>query len=451
MPAETGLTTQQEPASGVWQWLECRADTQILLVLVLVSFAIFANTLGNGFVLDDHLLIERNRAIREKDYYTTVFANPYNYDASWLDMQSWSISYYRPFPRLLGALAFQAFGLQTYYYHLLCLIVYFGVVALAYGIIKQLSGRRVVAAVGALLFAIHPLHSEAVAWFNCLFEPLHALFFLSAFLLYLHAQAEGKTRRGGIFYLGALTLLAAALLTKEAALCFPILIASHKFIETKAGFFQRLSAAVRASLPFLFVVASYLMLRYCIYNGALRMGGGVPQYVILSMPRVIVEYLRMLVLPIGSSIVHNLAIVSSPTNIQFWLLLLLLLAATFFIYRYGPSRIQFACAWMLITMLPILNISAFIPELKVQDRYTFLPSLGFSALVAMALIALSENGILIRAHKLIVIFLIVLAGCLSGLTIWHNSFWKNDLTLFQRAIAVDPNSEFVQCNYAAAL
>src|SRR5215510_8135300 len=126
------------------QTLESRADTHILLVVGVIVFAAFANSLLNGFVYDDHILIESNFALRDWNYFTEAFTNSHSYDVTWLNFGSSMVDYYRPFTRMLFALAYHAFGLRTEYWHLLNLMIYWAVVVLAYTVIKQLSSSRVV-------------------------------------------------------------------------------------------------------------------------------------------------------------------------------------------------------------------------------------------------------------------------------------------------------------------
>src|SRR5262249_54837101 len=144
------------------------------------------------------------------------------------------IDYYRPFIRMLFGLSYQAFGLETPYWHLLNVLIYCAVVALSYSLIKRISGSKAVGAVGALLFAVHPIHSEAAAWTCGSVDTLHALFYFGSFALYLRMREEKSPSSRRIFFMGSIALFMAALLTKEMALSLPILIAVHRLIFGEA-------------------------------------------------------------------------------------------------------------------------------------------------------------------------------------------------------------------------
>lgn len=433
-----------------WLKLDQIGKGRIMSALIIIAFALFANTLANQFVYDDHFLIEQNEALRQWSYFTTAFTDSHAYDVAFLNFQDSQLDYYRPFTRMLFALAYQAFGLAPHYWHLLNLLIYCAVVALTYLVIEELTESRAAGVAGTLLFAAHPIHSEAVAWVNCLVETLHALFFLAAFLLYLRAQAQPDRAR--LFYAGSLTLALAALLSKETALALPILVGAHQFIVAETTLPRRIWKGVRMSVPYLLVVALYFFMRYNAYGRSLRIVSGLPlTTVLLTTPRVIVAYLQMMIAPVALSAVNYFTHVTSAGSLRFWLPLLLIVASALAIWRYAPRRATFAAAWILVTMLPILNFGAFTPELMMQDRYAFLPSLGLCAIVAMVMARVFTDGAMARFRAVAALLFLLSLAALCVLTVRQNSYWRTDETLWARAAAVNRASVFAHCNYASAL
>jgi protein O-mannosyl-transferase len=433
----------------LWPWLERRADSHVILVLVLLSLTIFANSLGNQFVSDDHILIEFNQALRDWSYITRIFVESHAYDGPWANSSVAVTDYYRPFTRMLFALAYHAFGLKPFYWHLLNLTIFSAVVALSYTVVKQISSYRTVACAATLLFIVHPIHSEAVSWINCLVELLHAMFFLGSFALYLQSRRETGQR---VYFVGSLALFVAALLSKEAALCFPILVGAYRFIFDEKTLLKRVLSGAKAAMPYLLVVAVYIAFRYFIYGGSLRMASRIPFWtVIFTVPSVVLEYFRMMILPVGLNTVHSIPLVNSPVSLRFLLPLLLLITGAVLVWKKGSRQFAFACVWIIITMLPVLNIGIFVTDLIIQDRYAFLPSLGFCAVAAMALNALLERDQMLQLRPaVIVVFAVVVIGLLVG-TVRQNGFWYSDVTLFARAAEQNPESEFAQCSYGWAL
>jgi protein O-mannosyl-transferase len=430
-------------------WLERRADSYILLLLGLLVFAVFANTLGNEFVSDDHLLIEFNYKLRDINYFSKIFVDSHAYDVPWVNASFKTIDYYRPFRDLVQALAFQAFGLQPFYWHLLNILIFGVIVALCYAVAKQISSNKVVACSATLLFIAHPIHSEVVSWVNCLGELLHGMFFLAGFALYLQSERESKK----LYSIGSLMLFVAALLSKEAALCFPILVAAHRFINDERALVKRVLYAARAAAPYLALVAIYLIWRFLAYGGSLRIASRLPvETVIFTAPSVILEYFRMMLVPVGLNYVHSVPLVDSPISLRFLLPAALLIAGAVLVWIKTSRQVAFACAWIIVTMLPILNIGIFTPDLIVQDRYVFLPSVGFCIGVALGFNnLLNRYEMLPRLRHALILLLVLVAISMFGLTIRQNGFWRSDVTLFARAAQLNPDSEYAQCSYGWAL
>jgi protein O-mannosyl-transferase len=444
--------------TSLWRWIELRSDTQLLIIICLAAFGVFANSIGNQFVYDDHFLIEVNYQLRDWRYLTTVFTESHSYDQPWINTNAVPLDYYRPFTRMLFALAFHAFGLKAEYWHLLNIILYILVVALSFFIIKYITNSRAVATISSLLFALHPVHSEAVAWVNCIVETLHAIFFLGAFLLFLKSDEEwSKVENRGsekyTFFAGSIALMISALLSKETALCFPILIAAYRFINSDLKLLNRIFAAIKSASPYLLVVALYFLIRYLAYGGVFRITSKLPLTItLMTIPSVIVEYIEMLLAPFWLSPVNRLPLVTDPLSLNFLLPLAIVLGLTLIIFLRVSRPLALCLAIMLITMLPALSIGSFIPDLMLQNRYVFLPSLGFCGAVALCFNSLLENK---RVSTLVrPLCFLLLSGILlifGLLTIRQNRYWHDDISLWAKATEINPELEFAQCSFGWAL
>ena len=206
----------------------------------------------------------------------------------------------------------------------------------------------------------------------------------------------------------ALALTAAALLSKESGMILPILISRVRLdlrratggevapAEGRTRLFERLRSALGAGIPFWVVVLLYLPLRIRALKGFAHPVTPLSlSQEILTIPSVLLFYLRLLVWPSGLSCYYDTPYISIPSWDGFVLpavLLALVGAALVFWYRRtrrsAPEQakaIAFACVWMALTLLPVLNFR-FLPESEIaHDRYVYLPSVGFAILVAMAL------------------------------------------------------------------
>jgi len=152
---------------------------------------------------------------------------------------------------------------------------------------------------------------------------------------------------------------------------------------------KRIKPAIKYSAPFLVVSAVYFVARYYALGFALN-NGGFKSYslykVALTIPLVIWKYIGLLVWPVDLSLFHATSLVKSPFDIRFILPLLGLIPLTYGLWRLRGSTVaRFAILWFAVNLLPVLNLSAFTEDFMVQERYVYLPSIGFSLLVAMAL------------------------------------------------------------------
>lgn len=428
----------------------------VLLGLTVVTLAVFANTLQNSFVYDDHFLIVKNKALASDEYFSTIFTHSFGYDTG--DEATYSklsIDYYRPFIRLFFGLCYRAFGLNPAYWHLANLLVFLVVVLLCYFLVRELAGQSV-AALATLLFAVHPLHSESVAYVNGSVDTLHAAFFFPSLLLFILYQKESNRKRRLEYMLGSCLLFLAALLTKELAITLPPLVAIYTLLYTKTeGWRARLWRVVKAVTPFLITFICYAVLRAATYgnlgNSFSRTFKGKLdlQSTLMTIPRVVLEYLKMMLFPIDLNILRNVSEVSSLLSLRFWVttgLLILILGVCLKL----PARLQMAAAILFVTFVPVLNIGVFPQSRMIQDRYVFINLLGFCILVAeSALWLYASEKALVRQATALGMAVVILALCL--LTVRQNGYWKDNLAIWKRVIEMHPGSAALHCNIASIL
>lgn len=419
------------------------------LGVAVFSFLLFLNTSTHPFVYDDHVLIVENTRLATPEYLSSLFNSSFQYDAPRLDYSSFQIDYYRPFVRLLFWIIYQIGGLNPVYWHVSNILLFSIVSALVWLVVDKLSGSRRVATVTALLFAAHPVHTEAVAYVNSLVETLHAIFFLSALLVYLIARdssTKSLTDRG-ILYLGTLMLFESALLTKEAAVCLPIVIGVLELLTTEEGWKKRFLRGIQAGSFFLIAIAGYLLLRYVTYGRVLRVNSDMPLWkVFINIPQAITGYLKMLLYPVSLTMLNTLPLTESLLSPYFLLPVTILISVTLGLWLYASRMTFFYWAFLLITLMPVLHLGIFPLDRILQHRYVFIGSIGIFALLATGF-----EQLLIRAHRPAYVILGAVLIFLSVQTYKQNGYWKSEFTLYQREYALAPNSEFAANAYAFQL
>jgi tetratricopeptide (TPR) repeat protein len=295
-----------------------------------------------------------------------------------------------------------------------------------------------VALLTALLFAIHPIHSESVSFISCRNVLLSGLFFfLSCHFFLKHLRAtDGKGRAP---YAASLACCALAIFSKATAVVLPgvlLLVAAFDAKTWREKLFRLAPFAVVA-------LAATILFKVV----ATRTGFINPDHVIAfgsrSIPtRLAVAaqipffYLGKLVLPTGLSAFYDTRLADAVGDPKVWLSLLALAAAVALGIHLRRRRPEFAFAlgWYLVALFPVLNFFATTPQ--VADRYAYLPSYAFAFLVSTTLFTALPKIPRFATQSVAAVAIAVLA-----FTAWErNGVWRDDETLWKNTIDVSPRA-----------
>jgi tetratricopeptide (TPR) repeat protein len=430
-------------------------------LLITATFLAYAATLGFGFVSDDRFQIVGSPFIASWRFVPQYFASHV-----WSYIYPHLLSnYYRPCFLLWLRLNQAVFGQRAWGWHLSSVAVHVAVTYLVFRLGLWLTRDTGVAVASALLFGLHPVHVEAVAYVSGVAEPLAALFLLAAFLAWLRSGEPGPRLQ---WLAAALTLYAAALLSKEGSLVLPVLIAVFAWIyaprhggETLPV--RRLQVALVAAAPFLVVTGAYLPLRIWALKGfAHTVTPLTLRTELLTLPSVLLFYMRLLVWPFGLSCYYDKGYVSVLAFRGFVLpliVILLALAALALWYRWTRRQsreesrtLVFAGFWMALAIAPVLNFRL-LPEGEIaHDRYLYFPSVGFVILLALALRQVARRRFAggLRRPAWVSVFGAGLAVLLAIATARQSLYWSDELSLNFHAHEIAPRNVFATTSLAAA-
>ncbi|HKQ06754.1 MAG TPA: tetratricopeptide repeat protein [Blastocatellia bacterium] len=422
-------------------------------VLLITAFAFF-NSLDGQFVYDDRLQIVRNPTITRLSNIPRMFVQSVWQFLNEADKAA-AGPYYRPLFNIALILNYAFFGLQSFGWHLFSLLVHLGVVLLVYRLARQWSLGRETALAAALLFGLHPAHSESVAWIAALPDPLAAVFMISALLLYeRHYHGERRSK----VTLGFSILLAfCAMLSKEVAIVFPLFLAARELLDRAPGepLVKAAVQAVRRAAPYFAVIVLYIVLRYLVLGFVRQDDVTSAQFtqlnVLLTIPSVLLGYARMLFAPYPLAVVYGNKYVESAADPRFWGAALAVAAglgaAVWLVRRSATGRR--ALALTILFILPVLNLKAFRPqESLLHDRYLYLPSVGFCILMAMAIDWLASRSAA-RRRQIFAGAIAVAALALFVLTFNQNLTWQSEAAMTDNALRVTPRWPFMH-NYIGA-
>ncbi len=428
--ADAGL-----PPGGAWA---------VAAVIVASTALVYSNTLDASFHFDD----------------ATIVTN-----ASLRDLRNlWPPSGTRWVGLLSFALNYQAGGLEVLGYHLanilihVCnglLVAWLAATTMRTQALREADAgplvRHYLPITAGLLFALHPLATQAVTYVVQRFASLATLFFLLSLLLHVHgrlaldADEHGRARAAA---LQALSFVAAcaAMKTKEIAFTLPLVAAGYEFL-----FFR----APRRPLRLVPLAVASLLVPLGMSSPALETPGlEIPgaeisrSAYLLTQSRVVLGYLRLLVWPAGQNLDHDIPLSHSILEARVLLAVAALGAlaglAIFLLVRGRTANrapgvlFFFGVAWFFVTVSVESSIVT-IADVMVEHR-VYLPAVGAAIALGTALLSGVER---LRLRLPLVLqcaaALIVTAAPIGVATYRRNFVWKDDITLWSDAVAKSPN------------
>jgi hypothetical protein len=443
----------------------------IFLIAAVVLVA-YSSTLRFQFVYDDASQILHNQWLKSWRYIPDYFTR---------DVWSFNrgvgspTNYYRPIFLSWLALNYAAFGLHPLWWHLSSVLSHVGITMLVYLLAVNLVQDRITAAGSALIFGLHPVHIEAVAWVSAVNELLMAMLFIASFLCYLksetaaEAQQADAMRTRRLWTIGSLVLYTLALLSKETTIVLPGLILVYGLTCGPERFSRlrhqsRVSRGMRSlrnTVPYLAIAAVYLVVRKEAISGLRHTLTPLStSTIVLTWPSLVWFYLKQLFWPVRLSAFYDTPYVLTP-GVRSFILPTLAVAVScavvgLIITKWLPERLRarviFSLAWLVLPMLPLIDLRVFQAGELVHDRYLYLPSVGFSIVIALLLRQVRtgnpETGALALAQTTIAIFIVCLLGAGTAL---QTQPWSSDLLLYYRGIEVAPNNVLAKNNLAVEM
>jgi tetratricopeptide (TPR) repeat protein len=344
----------------------------------------------------------------------------------------------------------EVYGLNPGGHHLTNLIIHALNSLLLFLLLRAMTGRMWVSAFTALMFGVHPMHVQSVAWISERKDVLSTCFWLLTLLAY-HRYTKDGTLRSYALSLAAFVL---ALATKPMVVTLPFVLLLIDFWPLRRINLERPLRENRAylveKLPFfaLSLVLCAVTLFAQWKGGAVRSFEAVPLGLRLeNVPIAYVFYIQKLLWPTSLAVLYPLR--SSPI----WavgLSLALLGGITFLGFRLLRRSPWLAVGWLwyLGILVPVIGI-VHVGEHAYADRYTYVPYIGLFLIVAWGSAELVPRRASARV-ALALAALLVIAGSMAAAR--HEArYWKDDERLFRRALAVTEANSLAHNNLGTAL
>lgn len=447
----------------------------VCLLLGVVIGGVYYNALSGGFVFDDYLIVVSNPILPK------VAAQP------WLAIFPGVLGY-RPFRTLSYVLDFHLGGMNPWIFHFNNLLYHWITTCLVFfislRIVRDLQWRGspkaenesipgwcwFAALCTALLWALHPIQTDAVTYISGRRDLLSTLFFLVGFFAFLVIRIDGSAMSMGrrvILITVAFLAYMLGMASKEMAVTLPIVIFAYDFVRepllaehspepSPSGLFSQALSVVRKYrwlyLPLFLGAIAFTWYAVFEVRPSKNWGwyGGSAANNFLTVARVWVYYLSLLFYPhtLIADYTGFFPIAQSLTDWHFLAPLGLLGIGGVLILialRRKLSVVAFAGLWFAITLLPVSHI---VPHHELlAEHYLYLPSIGFCLGLgygvsrALSWLALQEHKSLsLLGRGAVAVGLCCLLIFYGMRTIKRNADWKDEMAFYSRLVADNPRS-----------
>ena len=426
------------------------------LILFLIACLPYSNTLLNGFVYDDNLLILDNPAVQNFHHLRQITTEMW----AFVGAAGVYAKYFRPVMNLSYIILHEIYGNVALGFHIANLALAGCVACLIYGVTLRWTSSRRLAWVAGVIFALHPIHSETVAWIADITDLEVAVYLLAAFWIFITLPETDNPPWGRCFLMAA--AFGVAILSKETAAPFLIVavIFEHGFRADREK--TLLSTKVQRYAPFWVVFAAYLSIRWGQFGGmraSVSPGPPLTSGVVLTGFALLGKYISKLFWP-----VHLLAYYVFPPRTKFFdptvlagVLALVSIVGLIVILRRRQPVISFGLVWFLFFLAPALN-SRWVISAGFAERYLFVPSIGFAWVMAVIGTELWRRSVspqsLANGARLLpcapLMLIAATLGACSVARIWtRNRDWRDDQTLYETTLKDEPHAVLIRVNLGA--
>ncbi|MCX6243338.1 MAG: tetratricopeptide repeat protein [Bacteroidetes bacterium] len=398
--------------------------TPYLILVAAITFIVFIPSLFNGLILwDDHSYTWESPFLRQFDFakvfsFSTFYMGNYHpLTLLWLHLE-WLI-FPSGNPELFG-------GLNPFWFHLNNILLHLVSTVLVFKVIYELLDKKdwKTPLIAALLFGIHPMHVESVAWVSELKDVLYGALFLGAILVYIRYLKNRKI----LFLALSFILFILSNLSKGQAVTLPVLFILIDYYKGRKLDWK----AWLEKVPFLAVSIFFgiLALRAQASASALGSGQVLSFASIINASYGVAVYLFKAIVPVHLSAVQPYLYEGMQFPWYFYLLPFLILG----LLAFCIAAVRRSKAWLFGFLFFLIAVSVMVKLVPVGDslineRYTYIPYIGLFFIMGHLFSILSEKKKLKTAlwSVLIIFFLILTVTTIQRISTWKDTgtFWND--------------------------
>jgi len=354
----------------------------LVILIAAVSILIFYRTCGFDFLADDwRLIYHKTDFLEDWSNLKTVFTKPFpaeTYEP---------IPFYRPIVTLANFINFHLLGKTTFGYHIVNLGFHTLNVILLYLLILLLFKRELLALFSALFFAAHPIHINSVVWVSGRTDVIACFFVLLTVILFIKRKDHSGTSRA-LLFAGSIVTYLLSLLSKETTLALPLFLFIWDYLSER----ESIKKKIIPYMPFVAVTILYIILRIAVIG---NLGTGEPYTSANLFQRFLTAfaiyfyYFKKFIFPVYLNFSPRVLTITSIFSLKFWgsLMFFAVVFGLGFSLRKSAREVSFGIFWILLTLVPVLNLVPLYASVK--EWWAYIPSIGFCLILGK----LAEVGV----------------------------------------------------------
>ena len=405
----------------------------ILSAIITLTIVLFSNSVKNEFIiLDDPQYVTENPEVINlnlKDIFT-----------------GYTYGHYQPLAVLSYAIDYKIWGMDSSGFRTTNIFLHIVNIILLFYFARMLTGRTEVAAIVALLFAIHPMRVESVVWISERKDMLYGMFYIASLILYLLYSNRDRKRN---FYLLSLFAFLLSLFTKSMAVTLPVVLVLIDFYRNRENWKKRLPEKI----PFFVLSLIFGLIAIRSQQSASLIESSLDDFTLINRFLLICYALATYILKFfypGNLLFltdyPQLSNGSLPTVYFLAPLFLIIIIVGVYKARKFRKHLVFGLLFFLITIAPVLQI---IPVAGfLWDHYTYIPYIGLFLIIGLFYVWVVDNKFS-YARKIRIPLQVILGIFVAFLfftTIARNKIWKDSETLFTYTAEKQPDNEAAYLN-----
>ena len=388
-----------------------------VLILILLPLVVYFKTISFDFTkLDDHIFIQENQSYNSnpaniiKSFHRGLFSNGDDV-------------FYRPVLLTDFILESQLFGTNPKGFHFTNLLLHICCVLLLYLFLRKIDVPETTAFILSLIFSVHPVLSQTVAWIPGRNDMLLVLFFFASAILiieYLH-------KPGWLLFTGQLLFMLLALFTKETGVIIPVILMSFIFLKFKSSWKKWLPLLISWILA---IIAWYIMRKASAIG---KEAFSLPGLIHNAIPRLpaILQYLGKIFFPVNQSVYPSL----SGTTYVWGILALVLITILIILSKsYKKPLTIIGMAWYVLFLIPVFMVPAEKND-QIFEHRLYLPIIGILLILSQTI--LFSDKVKNERKFIVAVGIILLFAVMSY---FHSDYFSNPLKFWNKAVSDNPES-----------